>query len=80
MMKPEHSYEKRINVGSAAGNGLSRGTMIKQMKVTFCCVGKYSASQYRCLTSTEELGIFAKSIYNPVFSWILNLFLVVVFS
>lgn len=68
MMKPEHSYEKRVNVGSAAGNGLSRDTMIKQMKVTFCSVGKYSASKDIGLRATEELGVFAKSSYSPVFS------------
>lgn len=67
MMKPEHSYEKRINVGSAAGNGLSRGTMIKQRKVMFCSVGKYSASQDTGLRSTGELGIFAKNSCSPAF-------------
>lgn len=38
MMKPERSYKERINVGSAAGNGLSRDTRIKQIKLTFCGV------------------------------------------
>lgn len=67
MMKPEHSYKKRVNVGSAAGNGLNRGTIMKQMKATFCIVWKYSASKDIDLEVTEELGIFAKSKHSPAF-------------
>lgn len=62
MMKPEHSYEKRVNVGSAAGNRLSRGTMTKQTQATFCSVRKCSASKDTALRVTEELGIFAKIV------------------
>lgn len=61
MMKPEHSYKKRVTVGSAAGNGLSRGTVIKQMEATFVGVWKYSAPK------DIELGIFAKSNCSPAF-------------
>jgi len=44
MMKPEHSYKKRVDAGSAAGNGLSRGTIINQVKGTLCSAWKCSAS------------------------------------
>lgn len=57
MMKQERSYKKRINVGSAAGNGLSRDTIIKQIKLTFCSVWKRSASKYMDLRGEEELDI-----------------------
>lgn len=68
MMKPEHSYKKRLNVGSIAGNGLRRGTIIKQMKPIFCSVQKYCASKDVDLRITKNLGIFAKSSHSPAFA------------